>query len=260
MQDSMLSGLFGALTTEHRLNNIANNLANVNTNGYKRDVISFKDTMARFAHDEIMEPVAHTRSKKLFPEPQHVARPRIAVAQTDFSQGSLHQTGDPMDLAIAGNGFFKVRSPEGEFYTRNGHFRQSSDGQLVTMQGWPVLAEGGDITLPQGRNLQVAADGRIAVDGAEVGQLQVVTVSDLNALEKLGGNLYRLREGSTAGELPVGNDVTVQQGCIETSNVEIVTEMVNMIETQRQFEAYQKVMQTSDAVDREAVTKVGRGR
>ena len=260
MQDSMLSGLFGALTTEHRLNNIANNLANVNTNGYKRDVLAFKDTMALFAHDEIMEPMANVRSKKLFPEPLHVARPRIAVARTDFSQGSFHYTSDPLDLAISGNGFFKVRTPEGEFYTRNGHFRQTSDGQLVTMQGWPVVSEGGDINLPQGKNLQVASDGRIAVDGVDVGQLQVGTVSDLEGLEKLGGNLYRLREGSTAGEVPVGPDVIVSQGYIETSNVEVVNEMVNMIETQRQFEAYQKVMQTSDTVDRDAITKIGRGR
>lgn len=259
MQEGMLSGLFGALTTEHRLNNIANNLANVNTNGYKRDQLAFKDTMVLFAHDQMMEPIANVRSKKLFPEPLHVARPRIAVAQTDFSQGSLHFTGDPLDMAITGDAFFKVRTPEGEQLTRNGHFRQTSDGLLVTPQGWPVLGQGGEITLPPGRNIHVSDNGRIFVDDAEVGQLQLSTVQDKKALEKLGGNLYRLRPGSQQGEEPA-QGVTVSQGFIEASNVEVVSEMVNMIETQRQFEAYQKIMQTSDSMDREATTKVGRGR
>lgn len=111
MQEGMLSSLFGALTNEHRMNNISNNLANVNTTGYKRDVISFKDTMQLFAHDQIMEPIANVRSKKLFPEPMHVARPRIAVAHTDFEQGSMRYTGNPLDVALSGNAFSRCAPP-----------------------------------------------------------------------------------------------------------------------------------------------------
>lgn len=257
MQEGMLSSLFGALTNEHRMNNISNNLANVNTTGYKRDVVSFKDTMQLFAHDQIMEPIANVRSKKLFPEPTHVARPRIAVSHTDFEQGSMRYTGNPLDVAISGNGFFKVRTPEGEFYTRNGNFLQTADGQLVTAMGHAVQGEGGDIALPPGEPVQISDDGQIFSGGAQIGQLTMVTVNDLTALEKLGGNMYRLRPGSNAGEVPA-EKAYVAQGYLEASNVEVVSEMVNMIEAQRQFEAYQKVMQTSDSVDRDATQKVGR--
>lgn len=259
MQDSMYSALFGALTNEHRLNNIANNLANVNTTGYKRDVLAFKDTFLSFAHDEVMEPIPNVRSKKMFPEPIHIAKPRIALAKTDFSQGSLKLTGGTLDMAVHGDGFFKVRTPDGEFYTRNGNFRQTSDGQLVTQQGWPVLGAGGDIQIPPRANLTVAENGTIYADGEEVGQVQVVTLDNLDALEKQGSNLFRLREGAEAQEVPVENPV-VLQGFLETANVEVVTEMVNMIEANRQFEAYQKIMQTTDAVDKMATTQVGRGR
>ena len=92
MQDALFSGLFGALTTEHRMNFIANNLANVNTHGYKRDTLAFKDTMASYAHDEIREPLMNLRSDPLFPEPKNVARPRVAVSRIDFSQGSMQFT------------------------------------------------------------------------------------------------------------------------------------------------------------------------
>ena len=122
MQNSMYTALFGALANEHRMNNIANNLANVNTTGYKTDVLSFRDTFMMYAHDQIMEPLTTVRSEKLFPDPHHVARVRLAYAKTDFEQGSLKITGAPFDVAISGSGFFKVRTEQGEFYTRNGHF------------------------------------------------------------------------------------------------------------------------------------------
>ncbi len=262
MQNAMYSALFGALSNEHRMNSIANNLANVNTTGYKRDMLAFQDTMALFAHDNIMEPVANIRDKKFFPEPQHLSRTRIATALTDFQQGGLKVTSAPLDLAISGEGFFKVASPDGEFYTRNGHFTVNQEGTIVTEQGWPVMREGGEITIPAGtKNIVIAEDGRVFADQDLAGQVQVVTVDNPANLEKLGANLYKAREGADAAEVEVDPARTwVAQGFLESSNVNAVYEMVNMIETQRQFEAYQKVMQTSDAIDREANTKVGRNR
>ena len=101
----------------------------------------------------------------------------------------------------------------------------------------------------------------IYADGAELGRLEIVSVEDLTALEKVGGSLYRLREGSTAGEIdPRVTGTMVNQGYLEAANVDVVTEMVSMIEVQRTFEAYQKMMQSSDAVDRELNTKVGKAR
>lgn len=260
MQDAMFSGLFGALTTEHRMNFIANNLANVNTNGYKKDTVAFKDTMASFAHDEIREPLMNCRSKPLFPEPKNMARPRIAVSQTDFSQGSMHFTGDPLDLAITGDGFFKVTTPTGDFYSRNGHFLRTADGTVVTPQGWPVQGAGGPIVIPAGtRSVHISEDGQVFGDGEAIDNINIVTVDNLTNLEKMGRNLYRPRPNVNVVEQDaLAGGARVAQGFIETSNVEVVSEMVNMIETNRQFEAYQKVMQSSDSVDREAISKVGR--
>ena len=262
MDNAMYSALFGALSNEHRMNSIANNLANVNTTGYKRDLLAFRDTMVMYAHDHIMEPVASIRDKKYFPDPQHLSRTRIATSLTDFQQGGLKVTSAPFDLAISGEGFFKIDSPDGEFYTRNGHFTVNEEGTMVNERGWPVMSEGGPITLPAGfKNVVIAENGRVFADGVEAGQVQVVTVDNLANLEKQGSNLYRVRPGADVAEVEIDPNMTwVAQGFLESANVDAVYEMVNMIETQRQFEAYQKVMQTSDAIDREANTKVGRNR
>ncbi|MEG2171812.1 MAG: flagellar basal-body rod protein FlgF [Desulfovibrionaceae bacterium] len=260
MQDAMFSGLFGALTTEHRMNFIANNLANVNTNGYKKDTVAFKDTMATFAHDEIREPLMNCRSTPLFPEPKNMARPRIAVSQTDFTQGSMHFTGDPLDLAITGDAFFKVNTPTGDFYTRNGHFLRTADGTVVTPQGWPLQGAGGNIVIPAGtRSVHIGDDGQVFADGEAINNINLVTVDKLTNLEKMGRNLYRPRSNVNVVEQDaLAGGARVAQGFIETSNVEVVSEMVNMIETNRQFEAYQKVMQSADSLDREATSKIGR--
>ncbi len=260
MQDGVFSGLFGALTTEHRMNSIANNLANVNTHGYKRDTVAFKDTMSYYAHDEIREPLMTCRSKPLFPEPKNVARPRMAVSYTDFSQGSLYFTGNPLDVALAGDAFFKFSTPEGDFLSRQGGFLLSADGTVVTPRGYPVQGAAGNIVIPPGtRHVHISEDGQVFADDALVGAFSLVTVTDLKALEKQGQNMYRLRKDSSAQERPIEpNEARVAQGYMEKANVEVVSEMVNMIEVQRLFEAYQKVMQSSDSLDREALSKVAR--
>ncbi len=262
MQESMYSGLFGALTNEYRMANIANNLANVNTAGYKRDVLSFKDTFQMFAHDVVMEPVNNIRSEKLFPDPQHMARPRIAASKTDFSQGAMKYTGNPLDIAIAGEGFFTFQANGENFYSRDGHFVVDSEGRLMTPQGFSVLGAGGtELSIPAGtKNIHLASDGNLFADDQIVGRIQVTTVDNLEGLQKVGQNLYRIRDGSGAAEIEAPERTTLEQGYMETANVEVVSLMVNMIEAQRQFEAYQKVMQTSDALDREATNKIGRGR
>jgi flagellar basal-body rod protein FlgG len=261
MQEAMFSALFGALSNEHRMTSIANNLANVNTTGYKRDLLAFRDTFERYAYDQMVEPTANVRAKKMLPEPMNMARPRIALALTDFQQGPLKVTGAPLDVAIAGdNGFFKILTPEGELYSRNGHFRQTAEGTLITEQGYPVLGDGGEITLPPGvRNFNIAEDGRIFADGNQVGQIAMTAVDNLGNLEKAGHNMYKPRKGTTVEEVPL-TGVFMAQGFLEAPNVDAVYEMVNMIEAQRQFEAYAKVMQTSEAMDKEASNKVGRGR
>ncbi len=262
MQETMFSAVFGALTTEHRMNFIANNLANVNTNGYKRDALAFKDTMASFAHDEIREPLATVRSKPLFPEPQNMARPRIAVDKVDFTQGAMKFTGDPLDIAITGEGFFKVNTPQGDFYTRNGHFVLGADGTVMTPQGFPLQGADGNIVIPEGtRDIHISGDGQVLADNELIGNINFVAVDNQDNLEKLGHNLFKAREGVAVAEVdPLAGGARMSQGFVEAANVEVVTEMVNMIEVNRQFEAYQKVIQTSDTIDREAIQKVAKMR
>ncbi len=263
MQHAMFTGLFAALSTEHRMNNVANNLANVSTVGYKRDQLAFRDTMIQFAHDQIREPLANVRSKPLFPDAHHASRVRLAVSETDFSQGGMQFTGNQLDVAITGEGFLKYETPTGEFYSRNGSFIRNAEGMLVTKQGWPVLGDGGPITIPEGtRNVLIGSDGRVIADDVPVGTLQVVKFEDPTRLEKLGGNMYRARKGAQLEEQSAVADgaTLLNQGFLEASNVEVVEEMVKMIEVHRMFEACQKVMSTSDSIDKEAITRIGRAR
>lgn len=261
MQDAMFSGLFGALTAEHRMNFIANNLANVNTSGYKRETVAFKDTMAYYAHDEIREPLMHTRSEPLFPEPKNMARPRIAVSNIDFSQGSMQYTGNALDVAISGeNAFFRVATPNGEYLTRSGHFVLSSTGTIVTADGYPLQGAGGNIVVPEGgRDIVIAGDGTVSVDGAVINQITLVSVENPQNLEKKGSNLYKGRDNVEVGEDNAFlQGARLEQGFMEKANVEVVSEMVNMIDVQRQFEAYQKIMQTSDSLDKTVNDKVAK--
>lgn len=261
MQDALFSGLFGALTAEHRMTYIANNLANVNTSGYKRDALAFSDTMAYYAHDEIREPLMNLRSKGIFPEQKNMARPRLAVDKIDFAQGAMKVTGNPLDVAISGeNAFFRVETPNGSFLTRDGHFVMSNDGSLMTPQGFAVQSEGGAIQIPpRTRSIIISGDGQVTADGELVGRIALVSVDDLTKIQKVGSNLYKTKDNV---ELTEGNayasGARLEQGFIEAANVEVVTEMVSMIETNRQFEAYQKVMQTADALDRAANDRVGK--
>lgn len=257
MDQSMYSAMFGALCQEHRMNIIANNLANVNTTGYKQDRYAFQDTMIQFAHDRIMQPVNSLQDSELFPPPVHLARVRLAEQRVDFSQGGMKETGGPLDLAIMGEGFFKVQTEVGEFYTRSGNFQLSPDGVLTTTQGFPVLAGGGQVEIPPNAQVRVDSAGIITANGEELGQLDVVTVDDLSAMNKYGNNLFTIDEQSEAQEIPA-QDAEVAQGYLEQPNVEVVESMVNMIETHRAFEAYQKVISNSQQADTTAIMKVGK--
>lgn len=256
MQDSMYSALFGALSNEHRLDVIANNLANANTTGYKQDRLAFKDVMIHFAHDQIMEPVTDLRAPRLLPGPTIMAKARLAMARTDFSQGGMRESGNPLDMAIMGEGFFKVRTSEGDFYTRNGNFHLTPQGVLVTGDGYEVLGGGGPVTIGQG-DVVIGPSGRIMINGEEAGTIDVVTVDNLDGLEKVGNNLFRIRNGSEAQET-AADDFELVQGYLEAANINVVEEMVNMIETQRAYEAYSKVIKNTDEIDEKVITRVGR--
>ncbi|WP_321404799.1 flagellar basal-body rod protein FlgF [Maridesulfovibrio sp.] len=252
MRSSIFSALFGAMSNEHRIDISANNLANVNTTGFKRDNCAFQDTFVRFAHDYVADAKPYLRDKDLLPEPKIMARPRLSEEVIDMAQGSFQKTGNQLDLAIRGDGFFKVQKDDGTYLTRNGVFTLSSEGVLVTEQGYPVMANGGEVTLPPRSRVSVDGEGVIFADGQEVGRLDFVQPSDVRDLKKNGENLF-VNEGT---EVPAEGEVV--QGYIEKSNVEVVNEMVAMIECQRSFEMYQKMISSTDQLDQKVIQQVGR--
>ncbi|OIO05079.1 MAG: flagellar basal-body rod protein FlgF [Desulfovibrionaceae bacterium CG1_02_65_16] len=257
MRESMYSALFGAMSNEVRLDTIANNLANVNTTGFKKEAYAFHDTFQRFATDYLTDDRQNLHAESIWPRPYVQARPRLSDQYSDQSQGPMQVTSNPLDLAIAGKGFFKVRTPDGDLMTRNGSFRRANDGTLVTEQGFEVIAGGGTIVIPDtASKIQVDMYGRVTVDGTDVGALDIVDVSDPKGLEKAGKNLFRIKKGSRATEVPI-EEPNVQQGALEKSNVEVVSEMVNMMEAQRAFEISQKIMTTTDGMESLVINKVG---
>lgn len=254
MQDSTFSALFGALSNESRMSTIANNLANVNTTAYKKDRLAFHDTFVRFAHDYVVDSKPYLRDKDMFPKADIMARARLSDQQIDFSQGSLQKTGNKLDFALSGQGFFSVQTPEGPLYTRAGNFVTDAVGTLMTPRGDTVLVDGGPLSIPAGSRVTVDPGGMISVNGDPVGQFDLVAFDDPELMEKVGSTYYRPRDGQAPAE---PQDLEVQQGFLERGNVEVVTEMVSMIETQRAFQTYTKMIQGTDAIDKKLINQVG---
>lgn len=228
--------LLGGLAQQRRLEVVANNLANLQTSGFKRDVPLFR-----------MVAPSPQQGNLLPPELVYVAFEGI---QIDLGPGPIQHTGVPLDLAIDGPGFFVVQGPEGPRYTRAGHFQMDAGGQVVTPDGLPLLGEGGPIVIPPGREVTIDPEGRVLVDGVEVDRLRIVEL-DPETLQKEGEGLFR-----GEGERPA-EGYRILQGALEGSNVDPFREMVQMIEALRGFEAYRKALNTLDDLERR-IQEVGR--
>lgn len=255
MQESSYSATFGALTQQYRLDTIANNLANVNTTGFKADRLAFQDTFRRYAHD-LVNPNQTLDQQVPWPRSILLAQPRIGERVVDLSQGSLKATGNPLDLAISGEGFFRIQTPAGELLTRKGVYHLSAEGYVVDDHGNQLLGDGGPLQVPDGGKLFVQGDGTVTVDGEVIDRIVPVTVEDPRVLEKAGNSLFQIKKDAQVQPMPA-EGATIEQGFLETANVEVVTEMVNMIEATRAFEAYQKMITGTFDQDKKAITEVG---
>ena len=258
MQESSYSATFGALTQQHRLDVIANNLANVNTTGFKGDKLAFRDTFRRYAHD-MLDPNQALDRRVPWPRGYVLAQSRIAERVIDLSQGAMKSTGNPLDFAISGDGFFRVQTPDGEFLTRQGVYHRSSEGYVVDGHGNQLLGEGGPLQIPEGGAVVVSDDGTLTVNGEQVDTISLVMVEDPKVLEKTGNSLLRIRPDAQAQTIPA-EGATIEQGFLEGANVEVVSEMVNMIEAIRAFEAYQKMNTGTFDQDKKAISEVGAAR
>ena len=172
----------------------------------------------------------------------------------DFSVGPVRQTQNPLDLAIMGDGFFVVQSPNGLQYTRKGSFSINDQGQLSTADGWPVMGQGGPITI-DGSRLVINDQGQIFVDDNQVGTLQIEDFAKPYDLQKVGDTLFV--PANDRGRSVPAEDYRIAQGSVELSNVEAIRTMTEIIETLRVFESYQRVMRAADDATAKTVNEVG---
>jgi len=216
---------------------LANNLANVNTSGFRRQqpvVGAFTDIL-RLSGEEW---------GPLVPDGAVVPGAGVVEAVTDFSEGLTHETGNPLDLAISGEGFFVVKGSDGvERYTRDGHFTLNAAGELVTLTGEQVQGTGGAITVQAGQRLTVGRDGTVtaAGGGQALGQLRIVTLSAPDTVVRADGSRF---EGTVADADTA--KFTVRQGFVEESNVSAITEMTSMMRALRLYEASARAVQYQD--------------
>ncbi len=251
MMRSLWIAKTGMEAQQLQLDNISNNLANTSTNGYKRGHAVFEDLM----YQNLRQAGAASSEQTQLPTGLQVGLGTRAVATSrNFSQGNLLQSQSPLDVAIRGNGFFQIQQPDGTTgYTRDGSFQLSSTGQLVTNTGYTVQP---GITIPaQAQSVTIGNDGTVSVVlpgqplPQTVGQVQIASFINPAGLEPKGQNLYAETAASgtpnagTPGQNGLGS---VQQGFVETSNVNVVEELVQMIQTQRAYELNSKAIQTSD--------------
>jgi flagellar basal-body rod protein FlgG len=230
---------------------IANNLANVSTNGFKRSRAVFEDLL----YQNIRQPGAQTSQQTQLPSGLQLGTGvRPVATERIFTQGNLQQTSNDKDVAIQGAGFFQVLMPDGTTaYTRDGSFQVDSQGQLVTSSGFAVQPA---ITIPAtAQSLTIARDGTVSVTTAgsvattQVGNLQLATFINPTGLQAKGENLYveTTASGNPTQNTPGANGAgLLTQGYVETSNVNVVEELVNMIQTQRAYEINSKAITTSD--------------
>lgn len=251
MMRSLWISKTGMEAQQTQLDHISNNLANASTNGYKRAHAVFEDLM----YQNLRQAGAASSEQTELPTGLQLGLGTRAVATSrNFSQGNLMQSSNPLDLAVRGNGFFQIQLPDGTTgYTRDGSFQVSATGQLVTNTGYTVQP---GITIPaQAQSVTIGNDGTVSVVlpgqalPQTVGQLQLAAFVNPAGLEPRGQNLYAetAASGTPNTGVPGQNGIgTVQQGFTETSNVNVVEELVQMIQTQRAYELNSKAIQTSD--------------
>ncbi|MBK6916432.1 MAG: flagellar basal-body rod protein FlgG [Deltaproteobacteria bacterium] len=236
---------------QQRIDVISNNLANVNTTGFKKQRADFQDLL----YQQVRAPGTTAAQGTFVPSGLQVGTGvRTAATHRSFSTGDLQQTGNQLDLAIEGNGFFQVTLPGGEVaFTRAGNFELDQQGQLVTTDGYPVDPA---IAIPQGATaVTIGADGTVSATiagetaASEVGQIQLVNFVNPGGLQAIGRNFYKATTASgdpqsgPPGQQGLGS---LAQGFLEMSNVKVVEEMINLISSQRAYEINSKVIQASD--------------
>ena len=223
MYKGIYIALSGAVLKQLQMDGVTENLANANTPGYKKEGLSFRDYL--------INPPATTL------EQEERVLSTLSSQRTDMAQGTVFKTSNPMDISIDGQGFIAL---EGNRYTRRGDLKRSSDGFLTSFNGIKVLGEKGPIKLPKG-NVSINSSGGVFVNGEQVDTIKLVDLSSQTGLARMGSGIFYSKAAV------VSSDATVKQGYLEASNVDVIKEMVGMIDALREYETFQKAIQTFDS-------------
>jgi flagellar basal-body rod protein FlgF len=243
MDNALYVGLSRQMVLQRQMDIVANNIANVDTTGFKVESLMEKTDPA--------EPAFTLQG------PRPVKFVTSDGVTRDFGQGTLRRTDAPLDLAIQGQGFFQVSTANGPRFTRDGHFTIDADGRIVTESGQPVLDDGGgEITLELNRGpVTIAQDGTITQGTTRIGKLGVYTFQTLATLQKTGDNLYQ----NTSNQQPQpATDARVRQGMLEGSNVQPILEITRMIEVSRAYEQMSQIMDSTASLSKNAVETLGK--
>ena len=241
MENAQLINLSRQIALRHQMDVVANNMANINTTGFKAQEILM---------EEWVSPVA--RDQDFTGGDQKLSFVQDWATMIDMAPGALVQTGNALDVGLEGEGFFAVETPAGERWTRSGAFQINADGMLVDMSGNPVMGEGGQITFdPSETEITIASDGTAMTQAGSKGKLRIVEFDDPRVLTRQGDNLY-------SGGEPLANvETRAVQGFIERSNVSGVTEMAEMIRVNRSYQTLASIMQRQDDLRRSAIQRLG---
>jgi flagellar basal-body rod protein FlgG len=262
-RSKMMEGLYiaasGGTKQLKKLDVLSNNIANISTQGFKKDMLVYEEKKPPF--NPISSNGFDMGNLNLFQgSDPAVSYVQVTQSMTNFEQGSLIKTDSLLDVAIEGEGFFVVSTPNGDRYTRNGNFHLDGSGQLLDQKGNMIVTRNDEpILIPFGtKHITINQDGSVfggaEIDQEPLGQLKIVKFNNPHALTKEGEGFYKIAD-PTIKEILV-NDAKVLQGFTENSNANAIHEMTQMIETVRQLEAYQKIIQSIDEADDQSVNSL----
>ncbi len=272
MSKPLWPAVSGAMARDQQIEVISNNLANVNTNGFKRDDVTFKEYLSKnekmIAEGEEI-PRSPIKDKDLYPlDGRDQSFVVVNGTQTKFATGGFKITDNPLDIALNGPGFFEISTPSGIRYTKAGSFKISAEGKLVTSEGYPVLSKGeeGEVADPAGREITIGdlpgafhvnEQGDVYMGDEKVAQFSIVEFGDLNQMRKVGSSNF---ENKNALKNPpqIAEKTQAKQGVVEASNVNPVQEISNLIRANRMFEQDLKAMKTVNEMLSKEVNDIGK--